>query len=101
VRDGTLSKEQFVSVRDAFRDDCLYEYRIVPPTLSVVDTACDLLERHSLRALDALHLATASTIQHVLSAEKDAPLIFASSDERLNLAAAAQGFEIVDPNRHP
>lgn len=101
MHDGSLSQEQFVAARDAFRDDCLYEYRIVSPTQPVIDLACTVLERHSLRAFDAAHLATALTVQRFLASEADSPLIFVSADERLNLAASAEGFEVDDPNRHP
>ena len=100
VRDGSLSQARFVAARDAFRDDCLYEYRIVPPTMSVVDLACTVLERYPLRAYDATQLATALTAQRFLVSEADSPLVSISADERLNRAASAEGLEIDNPRLH-
>jgi len=59
VREGALPPDDFVVAADAFRDDCLHDYQIMPPTVEVVDLACSLLARHPLRAYDAVHLASA------------------------------------------
>ena len=73
----------------------------MPPTLVVIDLACTLLERHPLRAYDAIHLATALSAQRFLDAQGYSPLTFVSADDRLNRAAAAEGLPIDDPNQHP
>jgi predicted nucleic acid-binding protein len=67
VRDGSLTMEEFASARDLFRGHCLDEYQIMPPTIAVVDSASGLLERHPLRAYDAIHLATALSAQQFLA----------------------------------
>lgn len=54
---------------------------------AVVFQAARLSEVHALRAYDAVHLATASSMP-------DVPL-FACWDERLRSAAAAEGLELV------
>ena len=101
VREGSLSSEELAIVRDAFRGDCLNEYRIMPPTMTVIDLACALLEQHPLRAYDATHLATALGAQQFLAAQGYPPLTFLSADDRLNHVATAEGLEVDNPNHHP
>ncbi len=100
VRDGSLSSEEFAALGDAFRSDCLNRYQIMPPTLEIVDLACSLLERHSLRAYDATHLATALVAQQFLAAQDYPPLTFLSADDRLNQAASHEGLAVDNPGRH-
>jgi predicted nucleic acid-binding protein len=100
MRDGSLSIEDFATLRDAFRGDCLKEYRIMPPTLAVIDLACNLLERHPLRAYDAIHLATALGAQQFLTTGGYPPLTFLSADDRLNSAASFEGLIVDNPARY-
>lgn len=100
LRDGSLTRQEFMKVRDAFREDCLSEYQIMPPTLDIVDLACSLLERHPLRAYDAVHLATALSAHLFLHKWGYRDLVFLSSDERLNRAASAEGLAVDNPNHH-
>jgi len=60
-----------------------------------------LLERHPLRAYDAVHLATALRIHRWLVAAGQVGLAFLSADDRLNTAAAAEGLAVDNPNQHP
>lgn len=101
LRDGSLTSEEFVTASDAFRGDCLNEYQIMPPTLTVIDLACSLLARHPLRAYDATHLATALGAQQFLAAQDYPPLTFLSADDRLNHAASAEGLAVDNPSHHP
>jgi predicted nucleic acid-binding protein len=100
AREGSLSPEELAIARDAFRGDCLNEYQIMPPTMTVIDLACALLEQHPLRAYDATHLATALGAQQFLVAQGHPPLTFLSADDRLNHAAAAEGLEMDNLNHH-
>jgi len=74
----------------------------MPPTLAVVDLGCALLERHPLRAYDAMQLATALGAGHFLEAQgyASASLTFLSADDRLNRAAAAEGLAVDTPAQH-
>jgi predicted nucleic acid-binding protein len=63
--------------------------------------ACDLLERHALRAYDAAHLAVALEANRSLVTRKHAPLVFLCADDDLNQAAAAENLTVDNPNRHP
>jgi predicted nucleic acid-binding protein len=101
VREGSLTSEEFTAARDAFRGDCLNEYQIMPPTVAIIDQACNLLERLSLRAYDATHLATALSAAEFLARNDYPTLIFLASDDRLNNAATIEGLAVDNPNRHP
>ena len=100
VRDGSLTPAEFATAQDAFRGDCLNEYQIMPPAMSIIDQACVLLGQHSLRAYDAVHLASALGAQQFLVARNYPPLTFLSADDRLNNAATAEGLIVDNPNHH-
>ena len=69
---------------------------------NVIDQANHLLERHPLRAYDAIRLGAAVTVnQQLLAANNLAPLTFLSADDRLNQAASAEGLAVDNPNHHP
>jgi predicted nucleic acid-binding protein len=99
-RDGLLTPPEYAQVQDAFRSDCLSEYRIVAAVDSIIDEANRLLERYPLRAYDAVHLAAAVVTNRHLLADGLAPLAFLSADDRLNDAALAEGIAVDNPNRH-
>ncbi len=101
VREGSLTVDDFKLVEAAFRGDCLGDYQIMPPTTEIVDLACELVGRHPLRAYDATHLASALSVQDLLSREGLSPLILLSADDRLNSVAALEGLLTDNPNRHP
>ena len=100
VREGNLSLIEYQRVRDVFREDCRATYQIVPPTTAIVDLACVLLERQPLRGYDALHLATALTVQQSLQRRDLPALVFLCADDCLNAAAAAKGLAVDNPNDH-
>ncbi len=101
VREGSLSSAEYQRVRDVFREDCRVMYQIVPPTVAIVDWACELLERHPLRGYDAMHLATALAVRQSLQRQGLPTLIFISADDRLNAAASTEGLAVDNPNNHP
>lgn len=101
MREGSLTSKELATLRDAFRGDCLNEYQIMPPTMTVVNLACTLLERHPLRAYDAIHLATALGAQQFLTAQGYPALTFLCADDRLNRVATAEGLTVDNPNHHP
>jgi predicted nucleic acid-binding protein len=86
---------------DAFRDDCLTAYQVLPTNETIVDLACELLERHPFRASDAIHLATALTSNRLLLDSGLAALTFLCDDARLLKAAIAEGLGVDNPNLHP
>ena len=50
-----------------------------------------LAERHALRALDAIHLASALALQ----SEREERVLFVSADLKLNVAAATEGLRLL------
>lgn len=101
VREGLLTPDDFATAVDAFRDDCLHDYQIIPPTIEIVDLACALLARHPLRAYDATHLASALSAHKFLVTQGHPALVFLSADERLIAAASSEGLAVDNPNEHP
>ena len=97
-RESLLTSAEYTQIQDAFRSDCLNEYRIVTAVDRIIDEANRLLERYPLRAYDAVHLATAVVTNRHLLAEGLAPVVFLSADERLNDAASAEQIAVHDPN---
>jgi len=101
LREGTLTTADYTLTQNAFRGDCLNEYKIIPLDEAISDRACTLLERHPLRAYDAIQLASALAAQQFLG-ERDYPaLTFLCADDRLNIAAASEGLAVDNPNYHP
>jgi uncharacterized protein (TIGR03382 family) len=100
-REGALSAEQYAALRDDFLAHYGQEYQVVPLTDPLQALARTLLERHPLRAYDAIHLAAAQLVAaQLVAAGMDAP-IFLAADERLLAAARAEGLSADTPHAHP
>jgi predicted nucleic acid-binding protein len=100
-REGVLSAAQYDALRDDFLAHYEQEYQVVPLTEPLQTLARNLLERHPLRAYDALHLAAALLVStQLVAAGLDAP-IFLAADERLLAAARAEGLSVDTPHAHP
>jgi predicted nucleic acid-binding protein len=69
-----------------------------PLNQTVIDQSMRIIDRQTLRALDAIQLASAVVLQKAL--KRDDSLVFVASDRRLLDAAAAEGLEVWDPS-HP
>jgi len=101
VREGALTPDEQARLRLAFRADCLTDYQLLPISQAIIDLSSDLLDRHPLRTLDAIQLATGLTAQRLLMARNLAAPIFVSADDRLLSVAAAVGLLTDNPLRHP
>jgi predicted nucleic acid-binding protein len=66
----------------------------------VIATARQLLDRHPLRAYDAVQLASALISNQALASAGLAPPVFLSSDDRLLNVANAEGLNTDNPNLH-
>jgi predicted nucleic acid-binding protein len=66
-----------------------------PITGTVIAHTSPLIDRHYLRALDAIQLATAVAARDTL--RNIAELTFVCTDERLIRAAQAEGFRVLNP----
>lgn len=99
-REVSITTQDHNDALGAFVEDCLAQYRFIEVDLPIVDLASDLLERHPLRAYDAVQLASALRINHVLEAADLMLPTFLSADDRLLTAAQAEGLSTDNPNRY-
>lgn len=84
---GHLSNLQASKARSVF-ESLWDEIIIVEQTPRIAEKACELASTISLRALDAIHLASAIEV---------GARIVTSADRRMVLAAQQVGFLVVDP----
>ena len=89
-RGGSLERERARLVLAEFSSD-REQYGFVPVSPGVLDRAAALLERHALRSLDAIQLASAQ----VAAEGSPEPMRFGSADARLNAAAKAEGLALL------
>jgi hypothetical protein len=76
-------------------------YQVIQITRAVVTQAGMVLERHALRAYDAVQLACALTVRRLLHQYGLTPPLFVAADDVLLAAAAAEGFAVENPLLHP
>lgn len=86
---GRLSNEDHLAAIAAFEDQWL-SLHIVDVNETLVRSAGNLADKHLLRGFDAVHLASAVTLQNELAAV----VSFSSAHGRLMGAAAAEGLAI-------
>ncbi len=89
-RGETSPADAAVAVAD-FRHHYANVYFLVGATSDIIADAMSLVERHGLRAYDAVQLATALQVQVECRLEGMAEPIFVSADDNLNAAATAEG----------
>jgi predicted nucleic acid-binding protein len=100
-REGSVSPDHCSIVTQAFTAHSATEYDFVELDLGVVALARDLLERHPLRAYDAVQLASALVANQVLRSASLPLLVFLSADDHLNMAATVEGLAVDNPNTYP
>jgi predicted nucleic acid-binding protein len=89
-REGLCTdRERDAALSDLATD--LGEMRVVELASDVVATARRVLQRHALRAGDAIHLASCLRLQQ----EAGDPVPFVAFDERLRAAAARDGLVVL------
>ncbi len=99
-RETHLNATDYADIVVDFSTICMTEYQLVELTAPVVERARSLLERHSLRAYDAVQLASALIAQDTLLSAGLPPLTFLAADDRLLVAAQAEGLATDNPNAH-
>jgi len=100
-REGLLSPEDYLRILTAFDYDFRYRYDVVAVEPMVIDSARHLAERTSLRAYDAMQLASAWLANQRLVQAGRPPLTFICADDRLLAVAQAEGLLADNPNHHP
>jgi predicted nucleic acid-binding protein len=101
VREGVLTQADAHQIAIDVRALGQHEYHLIAITSAVIERACQLLERHPLRAYDAIQLAAALITDETYRAANLARAIFLSSDQRLRQAAIDEGLPTDDPSRYP
>jgi hypothetical protein len=101
VREGRLSTVQCQQALATFDADCMHTFLIETITPAVFIQARELIERHPLRAYDAVQLALALKLYPSVMSLSGVSFTFISADGTLNQAASAEGLVIDNPNRHP
>jgi hypothetical protein len=100
-REGSVPAADCAIAAQAFAAHSATEYDFVELDLNAVALARELVERHPLRAYDAIQLTSALIANQALQVVGLLPLIFLSADDRLNAVAVAEGLSIENPNLHP
>ena len=95
AREGLLTERSARDLRLLIDRDASRQFRVIATTDDIIRRAEDLLERHALRASDAIQLASALESSGSLDG---VAFEFVSSDTGLLAAAAAEGLTTVDPN---
>ena len=95
-RMGEITAEEYRFAKRVFLQDVRW-HRVISARRSTIARAIDLINRHPLRAYDALQLATALEVADIVGAE-GSTLTFVSADVRLCAAAAQEGLATVNPN---
>ena len=100
AREGVITLDERDALIQTFQAHCAMQYRIVPTQPWVIDHAAELIQRHPLRAYDAVQLASASIINQSLLAHGLPPLIFVTADDRLIAATRGEAVTAENPNLH-
>jgi uncharacterized protein len=101
AREGVITLNERDELIQTFRAHCATQYRIVPTQPRIIDLATDLIQRHPLRAYDAVQLASASLVNQALIAHGLPPLIFVTGDDRLIAATHGEAVTAENLNLHP
>jgi uncharacterized protein len=99
LREKSISALRYSRLISIINHTWSLQYLVIALTTPVLDTAKQLVERHPLRAYDAVQLAAAIHARRTLPAQSSS-ITFLSADTRLLVAAQAEGFTTDDPNFH-
>jgi uncharacterized protein len=100
-REGRLSATQRQQALARFDADCAQAFMIETITAPVFALARDLIERHPLKAYDAVQLALALKLHPSVVSLGGVSFTFVSADDGLNRGAMAEGLLVDNPNLNP
>lgn len=100
-REGSLTSEQTQTLRTIFQQHFTDQYEIVELAPTLTTLAGELCARQSLRAYDAVQLASALTILPIIAQSPENFLTFLTADDRLLRAAQLEHLQADNPNLHP
>ena len=93
-REGDISGADADRILDRIEDDTSSSFLVQPSTSAVIEGAARLIDRHPLRAYDALQLAGCLVIRDIVPG----PLTFVCADVRLCGAAELEGLTVLNPS---
>lgn len=96
-REGNISPRTFKAAGLFLNRHAIREYELVYLSDPITRRAQELLGIHTLRASDAIQLASALYIQAQIASAHRLSLVFVCSDTRLLNAAAAEGMQVHHP----
>ncbi len=99
IRTKEVSRENALDSYKLFLNDFERDYGVVVLTSPLIRSAADLAQKHVLRAYDAIQLSLALDVTLVLK-ESNLDLTFVSGDQKLLLAARAEGLATENPHDH-
>lgn len=85
VREDFLAEEKYQQIKKQFSND-IHEAIILQLSSQVIQRSLQLLEQHSLRAMDALHIAAALAWQTE---------VFVTADRKQVVAAVKEGVQTI------
>lgn len=97
-RSKGISARWCAALIDRFLTDGQTRYGRLPANDATIGQAIELIQRHPLRAYDAVQLATALRLDRILRDNRLAPVTFVSADGALCDVARAEGLAAVNPN---
>jgi predicted nucleic acid-binding protein len=100
ARLGDIAAPDMAAALAQFRQDFAGLYRMIEITPALVTRAMGFAETYALRGYDAVQLAAAVEIHTQGEILGLSVLTLISADEDLNVAAAAEGLSVENPNSH-
>jgi len=100
-REGNLSPDDVAQAIRTFRHDLNTQYQVSELDAVLAETAGRLVDRHPLRAYDAVQMASALQVQLDLKQAKGPALTFLAADDNLLAIAQTEGLLTDNPNHHP
>ncbi len=95
-----LSKAETAKAIKRFERHFSLRYTKVNINPNLIASAMKLADKHILRGYDAVQLSAALEVEADIKAVGAAGLIFVSADNKLNIAAQAEGLQVENPNNH-
>jgi predicted nucleic acid-binding protein len=101
VRTKELTPEDYEAALQLFLADVQnQEYVIASVNDQIIQLAVDLTKRHPLRGYDAVHLATAVSLNKTLLEAALPTLVFVTGDRILHEAAQTERLAVENPDEH-
>lgn len=100
-REGSVTALDHDFFANEFDYHCTFQYHLIEINSDILAFTRYLLNRHVLRAYDAIQLATAYLVNQDLIAVGIPSVTFLSADTRLLTAADAEGLLVDNPNNYP